>query len=70
MKSYKVTFADGTQDVISTSPLGVIAHRYGVDELDLVESEDDADRTLVWLDEESAENDDVANAVAQFSPVK
>lgn len=71
MKTVKTTFPDGTTDVISDSLSGalrVIANRYGAEVGDLI-TDESPDRTLVWLDEESAENCDGANAVAEISKV-
>lgn len=66
--SYNTTFSDGTSDVNSETfegALRVIANRYEVAVDDLV-TEESEERTLVWLDEDSAKNDDGAKAVAEI----
>jgi hypothetical protein len=46
--------------------LRVIAHRYQVKLDDMEWEETDTGRTLVWLDEASAKNDDGGKAVAEI----
>lgn len=65
--NYNITYADGGNDNSATmaGACKKIANRYGVAKKSLVTNNDGA-RTLVWLDEASAENDDGANAVAEI----
>ena len=69
MKTVKITFADGTSDIVCNASVAQdrIATRYGVETRALV-SDDSGDRELIWLDEESAENDDGRRAVAEIRP--
>ena len=69
MKTVKITFADGTSDILCNASAAQerIAARYGVETHTLV-SEDSGDRALSWLEDESAENDDGAQAVAEIRP--
>lgn len=65
---YKATYADGGYDNNSSTLAGAlrcIANRYGVDAGSLV-TNDDGSRTLVWLTEDDAANDDGAHAVAEI----
>lgn len=68
--SYNTNFSDGTNSVNSSSldgALRVVANRYSKQVSDLV-TDTNEDRTLVWLDEASAENDNGAKAVAEIVP--
>jgi hypothetical protein len=69
MKTVKITFADGTSGIVCNASVAQdrIAARYGVETHTLI-SDDSGDRELIWLDEESAENDDGAHAVAEIRP--
>lgn len=65
-----IHFSDGTSSVNSDTMNGalrVIARRYNTDVSSLV-TEYDGARTLVWLDEETANNDDGSRAVAEILP--
>ncbi len=65
----KITYSNGTpSDTANTTEeaLEIIAAAKGVDAADLI-TDDSGDRTLVWLSEEDAENDDGAKAVAQIT---
>jgi hypothetical protein len=67
--NYNTHFSDASvPDNSSTwnGALRVIAHRYQVKLDDMEWEESDAGRTLVWLDEASAKNDDGGKAVAQI----
>lgn len=67
-QSVNTHFSDGTASVNSSTREGAhqaIADRYGVAVSDLVTEQSD-ERELVWLDEETAANDDGAKAVAEI----
>ena len=67
--SYNTHFSDAG-DPDNSSPwngaLRVIAHRYHVKLDDMQWEENDTGRTLVWLDEASAKNDDGGKAVVEI----
>jgi hypothetical protein len=67
--SYNTHFSDASAaDYSSTwnGALRVIAHRYQVKLDDMQWEENDTGRTLVWLDEATAKNDDGGKAVAEI----
>lgn len=66
--NYQTTYADGGSDNSSSTLAGAlrcIANRYGVVASELV-TNDDGSRTLVWLTEDDAANDDGVSAVAEI----
>ena len=70
---YQTTYSDGASGDNSRTMAGAlrnIANRYGVTADSLVTDEEGVERTLVWLDEESAENDAGQNAVAEITCTK
>ena len=69
MNIFTTRFTDSTDDVSNETlaeALQAIATRYGVDAGDLVTRER-AGRTIVWLDEESAEGGEEDKEVAEIS---
>ena len=67
--NYNTHFSDASAPDSSSTwngALRVIAHRYQVKLDDMEWEENDTGRTLVWLDEVSAKNDDGGKAVAEI----
>jgi hypothetical protein len=63
-----ITYSDGARATTADSQddaIALIASRYSLDPADLVTEESD-ERTLVWLSESDAANDDGSSAVAEI----